>query len=454
MLWNIIRWLFGLSNNKKVHGNAEFLRGTARRRLLNKRNSGLVIDGVRRLDLRKSFTHIAITAPTGSGKTSAYILPNILNMTKYSFAVTDPAGEILATCKGYLEKKGYDIKVLNFTDIVNSDTYNPLVRTITHSDTRKIADLLIDTANNNNQGDSFWTDSAKLIVNLVIRAVKQLPIEQQTLGEVYRVLNLFGHNQDEVNQLMVECLDNDSFEEFKSFLSQDEKVINSILSTSKSSMSVFSDPEIREITSSDSIGFEQIRERKTALFIIIAENEVRYARFILNIFYTQLFGFCMKLAEKNKPYLPMFVFLDEFANIGKINDFSLLITTLRKRKVSLSIILQDIMQLENLYGQADASVILNGGCASKIFFPGLSHKTCEDLSRTLGTQTVKYEEPGLTGSNSNRMREMGVPLMRPEEIATMKSSQAIFVHSNLKPVLIKKVKPWFKNRKLKRRAKL
>lgn len=456
MLWTILKWLFGYYRRQKIHGNAKFMRGFPQQSLLKKRNPGLVIDGSRRLSLERSFSHLAIVAPTGAGKTSRYVLPNVLNMKEFSFVVTDPAGEILQKSERYLRRKGYNILTIDFTNITASDRYNPLSRCETPTDTRKMAEMLIEAAYQNSLGnDLFWNDSAKAILNLLIRAIKRLPPHQQNLGELYRLLNQFGHGQDEVNRIMADNLDEPSFEEFKAFLSQDDKVMNSILSTAKTALASFSDPGLSLLTREDTVAFERLRTHKTAMFVIVPEHEVRYYNFMLTVLYSQIFNFCMQLPVNGVPYLPIFFFLDEFGNAGKLPNFSTMMTTLRKRKVSVSLVLQDVEQLVNVYGQADASVILNGGCASRIFYPGLSYKTCDELSRMLGTQTVKYRESGFTRTDDflpDRDRELGVPLMRPEEIMTMPNDRAIFTHANLRPVLLK-TKPWFRSRKLKHRIK-
>lgn len=164
----------------------------------------------------------------------------------------------------------------------------------------------------------------------------------------------------------------------------------------------------------------------------------------------------MGLQQNNHPYLPIFFFLDEFGNIGKLPNFSTLITTLRKRKVALSLILQDSEQLTHVYGKADASVILNGGCATRLIYPSLGFSSCSEISNILGNQTILFRESGFDGRNGlspERDREVARPLLAPDEIRTLKQNRAILIHGRDLPVLLKRTTPWFKNRKLCRRVK-
>ena len=232
--------------------------------------------------------------------------------------------------------------------------------------------------------------------------------------------------------------------------------MSSILSTAKTALAKFSDPDLRALTSDETLNFESLRARKTAIFLIIPENEVRYYSFLLTILYTQMFNFCSMAPQHGQLYNPIFFFLDEFANSGKLPNFSTVITSIRKKKTAISIVLQDVEQLVNVYGKADASVILNGGCASRIFYPGLSYSTCRELSNLLGNQTIRYRESGFSrkdGYFPDRDRNMARSLLTPDEIRTLSDNRALFIHGNLLPVLLKTT-PWFKNKKLIRKTKM
>lgn len=71
---------------------ARFLSGREMRRVVSKKEKGLIVDGKNlRLSLSNSFTHLALIAPTGAGKTSRYIIPNVLGLDDCSMVITDPS---------------------------------------------------------------------------------------------------------------------------------------------------------------------------------------------------------------------------------------------------------------------------------------------------------------------------------------------------------------------------
>jgi type IV secretory pathway TraG/TraD family ATPase VirD4 len=74
-----------------------------------------------------------------------------------------------------------------------------------------------------------------------------------------------------------------------------------------------------------------------------------------------------------KEDLPLFILYDEFGH-ANIPDFDIVVTNMRKYKVSLSVMLQSFTQLETQYGHEKANTIIEGGVNSKLFFAGSSQK--------------------------------------------------------------------------------
>ena len=75
----------------------------------------------------QSFQNLMLVAPTGMGKTSGLVIPNILKSTG-SIVVTDPSGEIFSKTSGYMKNvRGYDVWVFNTTDLEHSFPLNYLI---------------------------------------------------------------------------------------------------------------------------------------------------------------------------------------------------------------------------------------------------------------------------------------------------------------------------------------
>ena len=68
---------------------------------------------------------------SGAGKTRFYCKPNLMQANT-SFVILDPKGEIVRDVGNLLEKKGYEIRVLDLISMEKSHCYNPFV--YLHSD--------------------------------------------------------------------------------------------------------------------------------------------------------------------------------------------------------------------------------------------------------------------------------------------------------------------------------
>jgi len=104
--------------------------------------------------------------------------------------------------------------------------------------------------------------------------------------------------------------------------------------------------------------------------------------------------------------------------------------------------LQDLGQLSRIYGPESAQTIFGGGCVSKLFFPGLAPKVAKEISEMLGqfTQEVKNKnksDSGSHGSTGETVSHISRSLLTPDEIRTLPSQSAIFIHGNKAPIFMK-----------------
>jgi type IV secretory pathway TraG/TraD family ATPase VirD4 len=421
--------------NESLHGSAEWGTDKEFNNLFKPDNKGLVINGSDQISVKNSFLHSAIIAPSGAGKTTSYIIPNIAFLNG-SAVITDPSGEIYNYTSEYLKNRGFETATLNPNDLKNSDFFNPLQRINNISDINKIVSVLIDNAFQDSKGDDFWNNGAKDILILIIKAVKTLPKESQNLGQARNFLLLYGQldQSGEIDQLaekLSQLLNNQPREqaEILSFFANDQKVLDNFITTAKSALTVFTDENITAITSKDTINFERLKQSNKSLviFLIVPEHEINYYSFLLNLFYTQVFNFCLTSSEKK----PVFFLLDEFGNMGKIPNFESIITTLRKRNCSISIILQDKKQLAKLYGENGANTIF-GNCANKIFFAGMSGSMCQEVEQLLGNSTVEHTDQETERNTLHRR-----PLLTADEIRRIEQGEIIYLFKNTAPFLLK-----------------
>lgn len=356
--WEGLKYAARFANNKFQapsiqYGAARFLNVKESKKLLDSKNIGLSINGTKKQTLSQdnSFKHLLLVAPSGAGKTTSYVVPSILLQLQQggSIVVTDPSGEIFNLTSAYAKQQGYEIKVFNISQHKESLTYNPIFHTNTHRDISNLARTLVESAFESNSNNSFWNDGASTIIELLIQLLKAQPLKYQNLANVRYLLNNFGLTGDVLTLLFTQKnINQNLFVEFQSFLNQEPKILHGFLSTAKTALKSFTDTDLCQLTATDSLDFRGLRKKPTILYIICQESLIPHYSFLLKILYSQLFSFAMEGLQSD--IQPIYMYMDEFGNLGKINDFNTILTTVRKYGVSVSLILQDIQQLTNIYG--------------------------------------------------------------------------------------------------------
>lgn len=153
-----------------------------------------------------------------------------------------------------------------------------------------------------------------------------------------------------------------------------------------------------------------------------------------------------------------FFILDEFANIGKIPDFDKKISTSRSRKISFSVILQNIDQLEAVYEKSYETIM--GNCDTHLFLGSNSYKTVEYFSKALGEKTIGRDSVSINRDRQNWKtgksvsdQVMARALMTPDELRRMDNDDCIIYEKGIKPVKAKKFY-YFKHNMAKKMAGL
>ena len=150
-------------------------------------------------------------------------------------------------------------------------------------------------------------------------------------------------------------------------------------------------------------------------------------------------------ADKNggKVPVPAYFILDEFANIGRIPDFDKKISTSRSRKISFSVILQNLDQLEAVYEKSYETII--GNCDTHVFLGSNSQKTVEYFSKALGEKTITRDSVSISKDKDNHKQGkslsdqiMARALLTPDELRRMDNDECIIYEKGLKPIKAKK----------------
>lgn len=412
------------------------------------------------MDTKKTFfnNNVLVIGGSGSGKSRFFVKPNILQ-ANCNYVVTDPAGEMLASMGTFLENQGYEIRVFNLVEMDKSHCYNPFKYIRKDEDVLTMIDCLIvnTTPPNTKGGDQFWVKSeTALLQALCFYLIEKCVPEEQNFGSVMELLRLAEvdeNNPDKqspldvmFSKLKAENPSSMAVKSYDIFKMGAGKTLKSILISCGVRLQVFNLQAVANLTNVDTIDLASIGtgDGKKALFVITPQASETY-NFLVSMLYSQLFETLYfegnKLIEQDKSFKHEVRFLlDEFVNIGQIPQFTKKLATMRKYRISCSIIIQNLAQIKALYEKDWETII--GNCDSMIFLGGLEYSTLEYVSNIMGTQTIRTRNEGRSrGKNSSsslNYQRTQRKLMNPDEVGNMDNSMCIIKIRSLDPFFTKK----------------
>jgi type IV secretion system protein VirD4 len=226
---------------------------------------------------------------------------------------------------------------------------------------------------------------------------------------------------------------------YRNYHSGSAKTLKSIQITLASRLEKFNLTDLAKLTMIDELNLSEIGEKKIALFALIPDNDTSF-NFLVSILYTQLFQKLFQTADyKYGGSLPMHVhfILDEFANIALPDDFDKILSVMRSRNISVSIILQNMAQLKALFEKQWESMV--GNCDEFVYLGGNEQSTHEYVTKLLGKETVDTNTYGRTwsahGSYTRNDQNTGRDLLAPDEVRMLDNRYALIFIRGERPVM-------------------
>ena len=399
---------------------------------------------------RRNFNTLVVGG-SGAGKTRFYAKPNIMQANT-SFVVLDPKGEILRDTGGLLKEKGYEVRVLDLINMERSDRYNPFKYIESDNDVQRLVTNLFKstTPKGSQSNDPFWdTAASMLLLALIFYLRYEAPPEEQNFPMVMELLR--AGDIDEENEAAGSALDDlfamletdnpahIALKYYKAYRSGSAKTLKSIQITLAARLEKFNLESLATLTSTDELDLQSLGEKKVALFAIIPDNDTSF-NFLVSILYTQLFQQLFFVADhKHGGALPVHVhfLMDEFANVSLPDDFDKILSVMRSRGVSVSIILQNLAQLKALFEKQWESIV--GNCDEFVYLGGNEQSTHKYVSELLGKETIDTNSygrsDGLRGNFSTNFQVAGRELLTADEVRMLDNQYAIVFIRGERPVL-------------------
>jgi type IV secretion system protein VirD4 len=392
-----------------------------------------------------------VVGGSGSGKTRFYAKPNAMQANT-SLVVLDPKGEITRDVGGLLQKRGIEVRVLDLINMEKSHCYNPFVYLKSDNDVQRLVTNLFKatTPKGSNSQDPFWDNAASmLLMSLVFYLHYEAPKIEQNFPMVMELLRAAEVKEGDANflsplDILFERLEMRNPEHialkyYRDYRSGSEKTLKSIQITLAARLEKFNLQSLANLTATDELELGSMGEKKTALFIIVPDNDSSF-NFLVSILYTQLFQALFYAADyKHGGTLPTHVhfLMDEFANVSLPDDFDKILSVMRSRGVSVSIILQNLAQLKALFEKQWESIV--GNCDEFVYLGGNEQSTHKYVSELMGKETLDTntygKSSGRSGNYSTNYQITGRELMTPDEVRMLDNRYAILFIRGERPVL-------------------
>ena len=412
--------------------------------------------------------NMLVIGGSGAGKTFFIVKPNIMQMMlNNSFIATDPKGEIARATANMLKKNGYNVKVLNLIDMAKSDGYNPFRYIREENDVVKLVTNIISntTPKETASTDPFWEKSESMFLQALFYYVwLEMPPNRKNFQSVLDLLSEAEvdakGNDSKLTKKMKQLAKTSKLKQNHPAYKQYMKVIRgagdtvrSIIISANSRLALLENPQILRILSKDDLHLEELgigvngdKHTRTALFCIIPDSDKSY-NFIVGMLYTQLFQELYFQADfKNDGKLPIQVTLmmDEFANVALPDDFCSLLSTMRSRRISSIIIVQNLAQIKALF--KDTWETITGNCDTLVYLGGNEKSTHQYISEMLGKSTIDKRSTGETrgvhGSASRNYDVLGRELMTPDEVRNMSNKKCLIFIKGFNPIFDDKYIPF------------
>ncbi|MFC1672667.1 type IV secretory system conjugative DNA transfer family protein [Pseudomonadota bacterium] len=358
--------------------------------------------------------HLMTIAPTGAGKGTGCIIPNLLSYPGSVFVI-DPKGENYQVTARHRREMGQEVVLfdpfgvtgpksngINFLDLLDKEG----------PDFQDEATVLANMIHWQRMAkDPFWDNMAvKWITAVMMHVATSAPPALRNIGEVHY---LFNQSRREWEFTIKEMLQSKSplvKKAAASISGTEPKVMASIISTAQAQMEFAGSPSIKAVTNFTTFSLDDFRDGKPmSVYLVMPPDKLFSHRALFRLFVSVLMG---QITKRNtKPKVPTLFIMDEAAQLGPMSQFRQAMTLMRGYGLRVWSFWQDLSQLQHLY-PTDWETMLNNSAVVQMF--GFNNRRMAKGAAYIAGYN-KYEEP---------KEFFGLP--RPKQVLLMPGHDPMF----------------------------
>ena len=424
-----------------------------------------------------------VVAPPGTGKTASIALPNLFSIEN-SCVVLDIKGELYQKTAGYRQKH-FNNEIQRFSPFSEDNTmfFNPFDKSVVEQmnfvQRMKLAEQIAATIFVGEKGKEtdHWLVSAKTLFTFLSlyfmernnhtdlaqiaqghkmdyydylddKFVREAQKQDEDTGKMER-----NYDIDTFKVWLKQTSNDKNFDEYirnqaRQFNSTPDSEFGSIKSTFDTYMKIFANPQVAKSVKSMSFNYEDLREKKITLYVVIDSNDIEILAPLVRIFIESIFKYLMT-TENSNPDKFIYFILDEFVRFGKMPYLLEAPALCRSYGLIPVYITQSYEQIKKYYGDDDQKII-KANVGYQVVFRMNSPEDAKILSDTIGDLTrekVSQSKGNLDFFKRNdSVSNEGYKLITPQDIMSNPSDQIyILIGGYFNRPIKAKVNFWFKN---------
>lgn len=403
--------------------------------------------------------NVEILGATRCGKTRRLLMTStwLGIMAGINMLIIDVKGEICAFTQPFAQKRGYEIRILDFRYPEKSMRFNNLdiiVKLLKEGKVSEAVDQAWDIVTilvGEPKGEKIWTDGQCATIAAAILIVAQdAPEGCKNLINVYYFLAYMCESDPETGIMPInEYLENLPENHPARGAFQIAKIApfrtrSSFFTNALTTLRLYTAWNVADVTKSSDYILDDTDEKKVIYYVILPDEKKTYHP-IGAIFIKQLYESLVQQAIKKGGSLDrkFIIRADEIGNFPVIPGLGTMLSAGAGRKIFFELVWQDYQQEESLYKEDYRNIRTN--CQLTICLKVTDPETTKQLSNRLGNYTVEVnatstsQSEGKGGKNAtssytNSANMGGRPLLYPDEISAIEKPDALILYGGKKAI--------------------
>ncbi|CAM5272558.1 hypothetical protein ATER59S_00107 [Aquamicrobium terrae] len=382
-----------------------------------------------------------VVGPPRSGKGAALIIPNAL-LWPDSLVVLDMRGETYQATAGYRSTFSKVIRFSPADEKGETECYNPLDFISLDTDQRDIDIRNIAAAlfPRPTTGETYWVDDGRMLFAGVISYVMETPRledSQRTLRQALRIMNgaerpflewIQALRDEEARELSDYTL-----QMLASYADMSDKQFSGLFGSVRTGLNPFMNERLLRATDKSTFDIRNLKREKVSLYLDFRIEQIRSIGPLFNVLITQLMNYMAKEVPGPGEHRVL-ILLDEFQNLGKLENVMEAATILGGYGVPTWFFVQSLKSVDTIYREEGRKTLVNSARV-QVFFGAQDAEDLKYISDTLGERTEVQKDISKTQATMFDMhhartvhvKEVRRPLMRPDEIRTMSRNKCIIL---------------------------